>query len=88
MRDAIDTEALETDGLDLDLVQQMTEMSLKGQDALNEPSVKMTADMFDTDGEYNVYIYVCVFDIVVYSNWFDILIQMVSRFTHDIIWQW
>ena len=52
MREAVDTEALQADGLDLDLAQQMADMSLKPNSDLEEPEVKdKVEDMFEIDGE-------------------------------------
>ena len=52
MKEAVDTEALETDGLDLDLAQQLADMSLKPDAELEEPEVKdKVKDMFEIDGE-------------------------------------
>jgi hypothetical protein len=52
MKEAVDTDALQADGLDLDLAQQMADMSLKPDADLEEPEVKdKVKDMFEIDGE-------------------------------------
>ena len=44
---AIDPEALQTDGLDLNIVEQMQDMTLE-QDMLEEPSTKSLTPVFET----------------------------------------
>ena len=51
MKESIDTEALETDGLDLDLAQQLAEMSLQPEKCLEEPEAAKLVDMFEVEGK-------------------------------------
>ena len=44
-------EELQTDGLELDIVEQMQQMALKETGSVDEPRVKKTSEMFSRDCE-------------------------------------
>ncbi len=44
---ALDTEALQTDGLDLDVVEQMQGLALKEEAEVEEPELKKTNTVFE-----------------------------------------